>query len=124
MREYQALLALFEYQESYHRRIKLVQVLPLRLVGGHHVDLSIFEWPAIPHLGHNILCIGTQGAILTSEQGHTETPLLAEDGGCSHLEQIDCNARVKDNIIIIIIFQESPLPNCHSHAFCRYTPPC
>jgi hypothetical protein len=65
---------------AYHRRVELVQVLPFGLIGSHHVDLGIFEWPAIPHLGHDILCIRTQRAVLSNKQSQAKTPLLAEDG--------------------------------------------
>ena len=64
---------------SYHWRVELVQVLPLGLAGGHHVDLGVLEWPAIPHFGHDIFGIRAQRAVLANKQRHAETPLLAEN---------------------------------------------
>lgn len=67
-------------KEPHHRRVELVKVLPLRLTRGHHIDLGILKWPAIPHLGHDIFCVSTKGAVLANEQCHAQTPLLTENG--------------------------------------------
>jgi hypothetical protein len=66
-------------------RIELIQVLPFGLAGRHHVDFGVFEWPTVPHLGHDLLRVGAERAVLADEQGVAQTPLLAEDGGYSHV---------------------------------------
>lgn len=53
--------------KSYHRRVEFIEVLPLRLILLHHVDLLVLEVPAIPDLGKHALGIGAKGAICASE---------------------------------------------------------
>ena len=69
-------------------RIELVQVLPFGLAGCHDVDFGVLEGPTVPYLGHDLLRVGAQRAVLADEQGVSQTPLLAEDGRYSHVGEV------------------------------------
>lgn len=61
-----------KYQKfTYHRRVELIQCLPLVLALFHDVDLVVLEWLTIPDLGENMFGFIAKGAIRTGEEGHS-----------------------------------------------------
>ena len=81
-------------------RIKLIQVLPLGLTRRHHVYFGVFKGSSVPYLGHDLLRVGAERAVLADEQGVTQTPLLAENGRYSHSED-DIEGVDADRLLLV-----------------------